>query len=301
MACAPDRRRGPDGRRAAAGGTGIAGEILHLGGPSPQRACRRRRGRPATGCCATPAAATASCTCWWRIMPATRPRRSPCALARQSGPTVWPAWRPPSSIAMPGCCGRCSGDAGPAHRDAPRRALSWIDDPSNVDRRFERGRVRAGRQRSSGRQSRNRRSGRRATALWPQPAWMPLEVGPDGEVAPRSRPPSYRDWTRTLPSACWPASSSPSAGGAYPPRRDRLERAAWHGFSQGAIRGKSGKSQDFTLSGCRLMLRQVPGQPTAALDCPARKVAGGVRGNGASPSFRLHFSLAALPGAPHLG
>jgi tRNA(Ile)-lysidine synthase len=47
------------------------------------------------------------------------------------------------------------------------------------------------------------------------------------------------------------------AGGDYPPRRERLERAVVR-LSQGARRGKSGKSQDFTLSGCRLMLRRDP-------------------------------------------
>src|SRR5262249_6593687 len=44
----------------------------------------------------------------------------------------------------------------------------------------------------------------------------------------------------------------------HPPRRERLERAAAR-LSQGVSRGKSGKSQDFTLSECRLELRQAPG------------------------------------------
>src|SRR5207245_10333756 len=41
----------------------------------------------------------------------------------------------------------------------------------------------------------------------------------------------------------------------YPPRRERLERAAAR-LSLGVSRGKSGKSQDFTLSECCLELRQ---------------------------------------------
>src|SRR5258708_6087236 len=44
----------------------------------------------------------------------------------------------------------------------------------------------------------------------------------------------------------------------HPPRRERLDRAAAR-LSQGVCRGKSGKSQDFTLSECRLELRQAPG------------------------------------------
>jgi tRNA(Ile)-lysidine synthase len=48
----------------------------------------------------------------------------------------------------------------------------------------------------------------------------------------------------------------------YPPRRERLERAALRlGASpdHGPLdRGKSGKGQDFTISGCKLMLRQAP-------------------------------------------
>ena len=44
-------------------------------------------------------------------------------------------------------------------------------------------------------------------------------------------------------------------GTEHPPRRSRLEPAAARLLHTGA-RGKSGKSQDFTLSGCRLMLRR---------------------------------------------
>jgi tRNA(Ile)-lysidine synthase len=51
------------------------------------------------------------------------------------------------------------------------------------------------------------------------------------------------------------------AGAAYPPRRQRLERAVAR-LSQeqgrGQARDKSGKSRDFTLSGCQLMLRRDP-------------------------------------------
>jgi tRNA(Ile)-lysidine synthase len=45
-------------------------------------------------------------------------------------------------------------------------------------------------------------------------------------------------------------------GRDYPPRRERLERAAGR-LCAPLDRGKSGKGQDFTLSGCKLMLRRV--------------------------------------------
>src|SRR5206468_4626347 len=48
-----------------------------------------------------------------------------------------------------------------------------------------------------------------------------------------------------------------AGGGDHPPRRDRLERAAER-LCAPVDRGKSGKRQDFTLSECRLMLRQMP-------------------------------------------
>jgi tRNA(Ile)-lysidine synthase len=46
-------------------------------------------------------------------------------------------------------------------------------------------------------------------------------------------------------------------GRDHPPRRDRLERAAERLVAP-AGRGKSGRGQDFTLSQCRVMLRQAP-------------------------------------------
>ncbi|MGD9883082.1 MAG: tRNA lysidine(34) synthetase TilS [Reyranella sp.] len=46
-------------------------------------------------------------------------------------------------------------------------------------------------------------------------------------------------------------------GRDHPPRRDPLERAVER-LAHPAARGKSGRRQDFTLSQCRLMLRQAP-------------------------------------------
>ena len=49
------------------------------------------------------------------------------------------------------------------------------------------------------------------------------------------------------------------AGRDHPPRQERLKKAISR-LSQ-RDRGKSGRAQDFTLSGCALMLRQAPQGP----------------------------------------
>ena len=153
-----------------------------------------------------------------------------------------------------------------------------------------------GRQRSSRAPSRNRRPGRRAIAFWPRRRSEALDVEPDGEVALDHTLLSRMD--EEIAARLLSRVVQSVGGGDYPPRRDRLERAAAR-LSQGAIRGKSGKSQDFTLSGCRLMLRQVPG--SRRLRWIVRAESGrSKRGNGASPSSRLHFLLAAPAGAPHV-
>ena len=133
--------------------------------------------------------------------------------------------------------------------------VGWVDDPSNDDRRFERVRVRQDGSALAGAVTEPAARAARDRAL-AAAALEALEVGPDGEVAldhvlvsRLSKEIAVRLLSRVVQSV---------GGGDYPPRRDRLERAAAR-LSQGAIRGKSGKSQDFTLSGCRLMLRQVPG------------------------------------------
>lgn len=135
------------------------------------------------------------------------------------------------------------------------RGVKWIDDPSNSDARFERARLRrsgdlpvpssdAARQRSAAEQ----RLAQLAVDL--------LEFGVDGAVAIDrtgvSRLPgdmAARLLARTVQGL---------AGRDHPPRRERLDRAVAR-LSQAVQRGKSGKSQDFTLSECRLMLRQVAG------------------------------------------
>ncbi|MBN9089123.1 MAG: tRNA lysidine(34) synthetase TilS [Reyranella sp.] len=129
------------------------------------------------------------------------------------------------------------------------RGVDWIDDPSNQDRRFERVRVRqdgaaAGAARDAGRAVRDRTLAETALGA--------LEVGPEGVALDHVVVSVMRkEITERLLSRIVQA-----VGGLdYPPRRERLSRAAAR-LSQGARLGKSGKGQDFTLSGCKLMLRR---------------------------------------------
>jgi tRNA(Ile)-lysidine synthase len=138
------------------------------------------------------------------------------------------------------------------------RGIGWIDDPSNEDRRFERVRVRqdggAAPEPTGGRAARDREVA--------QAALRTLEVAPEGValdqlvVSELSKEIAGRLLGRVVQAV---------AGGAYPPKRERLERAAarisqaqGHGQDRGQDRDKSGKSRDFTLSGCQLMLRRDP-------------------------------------------
>jgi tRNA(Ile)-lysidine synthase len=135
------------------------------------------------------------------------------------------------------------------------RRVSWIDDPSNVDSRFERARLRtqpsapavqAGA--AADRATRERRLAEDAVSV--------LEVAPPDTIvidqaafAGLGRPQAARLLARVTQAV---------GRRAYPPRRDRLDRAVTR-LAWTSNRGNSGKSQDFTLAECRLMLRQESG------------------------------------------
>jgi tRNA(Ile)-lysidine synthase len=135
------------------------------------------------------------------------------------------------------------------------RKVAWIDDPSNVDVRFERARLRksgsavapaAGRQ-GPARAARDRRLASAAVTL------VDCDL-PDGVAIDRA---GFARLGRSLGQQLLSRAVQCVGSRDHPPRRERLERAAAR-LSQGVCRGKSGKSQDFTLSECRLELRQAP-------------------------------------------
>jgi tRNA(Ile)-lysidine synthase len=173
------------------------------------------------------------------------------------------------------------------------RGVPWIDDPSNADPRFERARLRAGHRPAApaadgGRSVREQRLAAAAVEA--------LEISPAGDVAidrsafVRLR----RDQQARLLSRVVQAVS----GGDHPPRRDRLERAAGR-LCDPIARGKSGIAQDFTLSACRLLLRQVP--QNRRLRWIVRPEHGRRSGrNGAQPLIPAAFFACGASPASHL-
>jgi tRNA(Ile)-lysidine synthase len=173
------------------------------------------------------------------------------------------------------------------------RGVPWLDDPSNADPRFERARLRTGRQPAppaadTGREARERRLAAASVEA--------LEISPTGDIAlDRSafirlgRDHQARLLSRVVQAV---------GGGDHPPRRDRLERAA--GRLCGTVaRGKSGIAQDFTLSACRLLLRQVP--QSRRLQWIVRPEHGRRNGrNGAQPLIPAAFFACGASLASHL-
>ena len=139
------------------------------------------------------------------------------------------------------------------------RGVRWLDDPSNLDPRFERARLRAGRQPLAGPAGeggeRSAREGKLARAAVDTLEFDSLEFSRDGMAAIDRA--EFARLGRELQAKLLSRLIQAVGGRDHPPRRDRLERAAER-LSAPVARGKSGKGQDFTISACRLMLRQVP-------------------------------------------
>ncbi|MBS0520895.1 MAG: tRNA lysidine(34) synthetase TilS [Proteobacteria bacterium] len=132
--------------------------------------------------------------------------------------------------------------------------IDWIDDPSNADPRFERARLRAGAvlpaakpEPATARRVREARLAGIAleTLDFDRPASVAVDQALFGRLPPGE---GARLLGRIVQAV---------GGREYPTRRERLDRAAAR-LSRVDGPGKSGKGLDFTLSGCRLMLRKDP-------------------------------------------
>mgnify|MGYP003352347363 CR=1 FL=1 len=78
----------------------------------------------------------------------------------------------------------------------------------------------------------------------------------------------------------------------------KLERAAER-LLRGGDRGKSGKSRDFTLSGCRLMLRKAP-EPGRTRWIVGPESGRNGHKKGAQPLIPAAFFACGASSAPHL-
>ncbi len=134
--------------------------------------------------------------------------------------------------------------------------VPWIDDPSNMDLRFERARLRAGAPLAGAVPAAD--NGRRAAdeRRLAQAAVDTLEFDQDGNaVIDRA---GFCRLGAGLQARLLSRVVLAVGGRDHAPRRDRAERAAGRLAGPG-LGGKSGKAQDFTLSACRLTLRQAKG------------------------------------------
>ena len=132
------------------------------------------------------------------------------------------------------------------------RGVGWLDDPSNADPRFERSRLRMKPAvRIAGATPTQRNSRELAVA---RAAVDLLEIDEAGSVALDKE--GFACLDGDLQARLLGRVVQGLGGNDYPPRQERL-RAACGRLCLPATLGKSGRAQDFTLGGCRLMLRRV--------------------------------------------
>jgi tRNA(Ile)-lysidine synthase len=133
------------------------------------------------------------------------------------------------------------------------RGVAWIEDPSNQDLRFERARLRQQGIVAPVADCGETRAEREAVLAQAGVAALEVEeVDGQGVALDRS---TFAEIDEEVGARLLARVVQAVAGNDYPPRRERLLRAARR-LTKEAARGKSGKSQDFTLSQCRLVLRQ---------------------------------------------
>ena len=175
------------------------------------------------------------------------------------------------------------------------RGVGWSEDPSNADPRFERVRVRGeGRASAAPEPCGARRTEREQEVA--RAAVAALEWDGVGRVAVDQQ--AFGAFNSDLCARLFSRVVQAVGGRDHPPRRDRLDRAVSR-LLQHVGRGKSGKGQDFTLSECRLMLRQSP---------PERRLRWIVQAENATnyaketqqPLIPAGFFACGAAGAPHL-
>ncbi|HEV7547577.1 MAG: tRNA(Ile)-lysidine synthase [Rhodospirillaceae bacterium] len=171
------------------------------------------------------------------------------------------------------------------------RGVQWLDDPSNVDPRFERARLRAGGVPalldSGGSVERSVRDGKLARAAVDMLAFDQAGMTAIDRTG-------FARLDRDLQARLLSRVIQAVGGRDYPPRRERLERAAGR-LCASLDRGKSGKGQDFTLSGCKLMLRRVPD------NCQLHWIVRPEHGrNMSQPLIPAAFFACGTPAASHL-
>jgi tRNA(Ile)-lysidine synthase len=176
------------------------------------------------------------------------------------------------------------------------RGISWIDDPSNVDPRFERVRLRqAGFTTAEATTDRATREAQLARL-----AVEALEFDlPQGVALDRA---AFASIGGEAGARLLGRVVQGLARRDYPPKRARLDRAAarlCQAPAPSQPRGKSGKSQDFTLAECRLMLRQLPGERRLRWIVQAENGRKDAR-KACQPLIPAVFFACGVPATPHL-
>ena len=169
------------------------------------------------------------------------------------------------------------------------RGVAWIDDPSNADPRFERARLR--REGVADLRPDGSRVGEEARVA--EAAVAVLEVDLGGAFALERN--GFGRLPIELRRRLLSRVVQGVGGGDHPPRRDRLDRAVAR-LSATPERGKSGRSADFTLSGCQFVLRQAGA--SRRLLWIVRPESGRKGGQALIPAAFFACGLAA---APHFG
>ncbi len=173
------------------------------------------------------------------------------------------------------------------------RGVPWIDDPSNADLRFERARLRAAAQPGlpvTGADHGARASEERRLA---EAAVETLEFDRAGCIVIDRV--GFCRLDDDLQTRLLGRIALAVGGRDHAPRRDRTERAARR-LAAPVVPGKSGKGQDFTLSACRLTLRQA--RPTRRMRWIVWPESGR---NGRQPLVPAEFFACGRPVASHVG